>query len=186
MALTFTLVPGVTLSESGTVTITPAILNRMFSEGYVSATSGQLEAGNYGAGSIALADIAAASLDGTIAKVVADDNVIGGLGLIHRIDIANSTADTDVVLTHKTRIVDYWGYKTGANGGAGDTVQIKNSTNIISESFDLSSTNDKKRFQFTEIDDVYHEIAASGTLRVSANSSTNCACTIYVLGVRVS
>ena len=61
------------------------------------------------AGEIALAEIAAASLDGTIAKVVANANVIGGVPVVHRIDItAGALGDTDVILTHKTRVIDAW------------------------------------------------------------------------------
>lgn len=37
-----------------------------------------------------------------------------------------------------------------------------------------------------EIDDANHEIAAAGTLRVTAANNTNNACTVYVLGIRVA
>jgi len=140
---------------------------------------------HYTNGSVDLVHLAAASLDGTIAKVVADDNVIGGVPVVHRIDIADGAGDTDVTLTHKTRVIRVDVVKTAANGGAGDTVTIKNGSNAITDAIDLQ-INDKEFTGAGEIDDAQHEIAASGTLKVTAANATNNACTVYVYGLRVA
>src|SRR5574337_960771 len=70
--------------------------------------------------------LAANGMDGTIAANVADANVIGGLLVVHRIDIADAaTGDVDVVLTHKERVINAWAVKTANAGGAANTVQLQ-------------------------------------------------------------
>jgi len=130
-------------------------------------------------------ELAANSLSGLQAANVADDNVIGGIPVIHRVDIADGAGDTDVTLTHKTRVLDAWAVKTAANGGSGDTVTVKNGANAITSAIDLN-VNDTLIARTTLINDAYHEIAASGTLKVTAANATNNACTVYVLGIRVA
>ena len=128
-----------------------------------------------------------AVLLGTEMAVVADVNVIGGLLVLHRIDIADGAGDTDVTLTHKTRIIDAWAVKTAAVGAAGDNVTIKNGSNAITDAIDIGTpAADKVLVRAGTIDDAQHEIAAGGTLKVTAAHNTNNACTVYVLGVRVA
>lgn len=132
------------------------------------------------------AKIATASLTGLVAAVVADDNVIGGLPVLHRIDVADASANTDVVLTHKTRVIDAWGLNTGiAAHAANDTWQVKNGANAISDAVAKTATvNAVKRIG--TIDPATAEIAAGGTLRITAVKDTNAAVTVYVLGIRVA
>ena len=132
------------------------------------------------------AKIAAAALSGLVAKVVANANVIGGLTVLHRIDVADATGDTNVVLTHKTRIIDAWALNTGiAAHAANDTWQVKNGANAISDAVAKTATvNALKRI--STIDPARAEIAAGGTLRIAAVKDTNAAVTVYVLGIRVA
>ncbi len=139
------------------------------------------------AGEIALADIAAASLDGTIAKLTADANVIGGLPVLHRIDItAGALGNTDVVLTHKTRVIDAWLVLRGA-GVSTTTLQLKNgTTNAITDAM-AASGSDQAIVRCASLDDAYWEIAAAGTLRVtSATGASQPNATVFVLGIRVA
>ena len=138
------------------------------------------------AGEIALAEIAAASLDGTIAKVVANANVIGGVPVVHRIDItAGALGDTDVILTHKTRVIDAWLILRGT-GVATTTLTVKNGATAITNAMAASGA-DKDLVRAASIDDAQHEIAAAGTLRVtSATGVTQPDATVYVVGVRVT
>ena len=132
--------------------------------------------------------IAANALDGTIAKDAADANVIGGLMVLHRVDVADgATADVDVTLTHKTRVLDVWLVKTAAAGGASDTITVKNGATAITDAMDINVA-DKIIVRAGTIDDAQHEIAAAGTLRVTRtkSSANNVACTVYVLGLRVA
>lgn len=132
------------------------------------------------------AKLAAASLTGLVAKVVADANVIGGIPVLHRIDVADGTGNTDVVLTHKTRVIDAWGVNTGIGAHAtDDTWQVKNGANAISDAVAKTATvNAIKRI--STIDPATADIAAGGTLRIAAVKDTNSAVTVYVLGIRVA
>ena len=137
---------------------------------------------------VTAAKIAAGILDGAKQANVADANAIGGIPVLHRIDIADgASADTDVTLTHKTRILDAWLVKTAGAGGASDTITVKNGADAITDAMDINVA-DKIMVRAGEIDDAKHEIAAAGTLRIAMNKSSgnNTACTVYVLGLRVA
>lgn len=125
-------------------------------------------------------------LDGQDVSTVADANTEGGLPVLHRIDIAaGALADTDVTLTHKTRVIDVWIVLRGA-GVASTTLQVKNGASAITDAIDASGS-DKAIIRAGSIDDAHHEIAAAGTLRVtSAGGASQPAATIYVLGARVA
>lgn len=130
--------------------------------------------------------VADGALTGTKVSVVADVNVIGGIPVLHRIDIAaGALGNTDVILTHKTRIIDAFLVLRGA-GVASTTLQVKNGANAITNAM-AASGSDQALVRATSIDDAYYEIAAAGTLRVtSASGASQPAATVYVLGVRVS
>lgn len=130
--------------------------------------------------------LGAQKVDGVNIKNVADDNVVGGIPVLHRIDLAaGALADTDVVLTHKTRVVDAWLVLRGA-GVASTTLQVKNGANAITNAMAASGA-DTDVVRAGTINDANHEIAAGGTLRVtSATGVTQPAATVYVLGVRVA
>lgn len=129
---------------------------------------------------------ASAGLSGLVAKFVANANVIGGLEVIHRVDLAaGALADTDVVLTHKTRVLDAWLILRGA-GVSTTTLQVKNGTSAITDAMDASGS-DKAIVRAASIDDAAYEIAAGGTLRItSATGATQPAATVYVRGIRVA
>lgn len=137
-------------------------------------------------GAVTEAKLTPASLTGLVAKVVADANVIGGIDVIHRIDItAGALGNTDVVLTHKTRVFDAWLVLRGA-GVSTTTLQVKNGTNAITNTM-AASGSDQALVRATSIDDAYWEIAAGGTLRVtSATGATQPDATVFVRGIRVA
>ena len=147
--------------------------------------SGIWEASQLATNSVTAVKILDDILTGSKIAVVADDNVIGGIPVVHRIDIADGAADTDVTLTHKTRIIDVVVIKTATAGGAGDSIVIKNSANAITDVIVLNDS-DKVISRASTIDDAFHEIAASGTLRCTTLNNTNNACTVYVHGLRVA
>lgn len=161
--------------EAGYFTVTP-----------VSGASFRMDISDFLTGSIVLTDLVAAILDGTAAKVVTDDNIIGGIPVLHRIDLAAAAlAETDVTLTHKTRVIDAWVVLTGA-GVATTTLKVQNGATTITDAMDVSGS-DKAIIRAATIDDAQHEIAAGGTLRVKTETgATQPACTVYVLGVRVA
>lgn len=131
---------------------------------------------------------AVVNLNGSSAKVVADANVIGGIPVEHRVLVAGgANANTDVVLTHKTRVTDVKVVLKGA-GTAGSLITVKNGATAITDAIDISGGLDKACFRDSSIDDAQHEIAAAGTLRVTnASTGGDCpSCEVYVRGFRVT
>jgi len=121
-----------------------------------------------------------------VQDTVADDNVVGGIPVLHRIDLAaGALAETDVTLTYKTRVIDAWVVLTGA-GVASTTLKVQNGATTITDAMDVSGS-DKAIVRATTIDNAQHEIAAGGTLRIKTETgATQPACTVYVLGIRVA
>jgi len=139
--------------------------------------------------------IADSVLEGSNVANVADDNVVGGIPVVHRILLASGAdANHDVTLTHKTRIIDAWIVMKGA-GTAGSAVTISDGSNTIVTALSTTGTDnvvatagDTDIARAAEIDDAYQEIAASGTLRV-ATASTGAdfpGAECYVVGLRVA
>lgn len=139
------------------------------------------------AGAVATAAaIADAILTGAKVAVVGDANIVGGIPVLFRINIADASADTDVVMTHKVRVLDAWFRSSGiAAHAANDTVQLKNGANAITDAIAKTATVNSLVRAGT-ISPTYEEIAAAGTLRVTAVKDTNVAGTMYVLAVRVA
>ena len=134
-----------------------------------------------------ISTLAAGSLDGTSAANVADANVVGGIPALHRIDVADAaTGNVDVVITHKTRVIDAWAVKTADAGGAANTVQVSNGANAITDAMVINIA-DQTIARAATINDANHEIAAGGTLRIArVKAGGNAACIVYVLGIRVA
>jgi hypothetical protein len=139
------------------------------------------------AGAIDSDRVKPASLVGTQAAVVAEGNVIGGIPVVHIVDVPDAaTGDVDVTLTHKTRVLDVEVVKTGGAGAASNTITVKNGATAITNDLDMNVA-DKTVVRAGTIDDAQWDIAAAGTLRVSrAKSGGNAACKVIVRGVRVA
>lgn len=127
-----------------------------------------------------------ALLTGAHAAVVANSNVIGGLPVLHIIPIADAVSgDTNVTLTHKTRVIDAWVVLTAA-GNAGNTYTVKHVAAAITNAITPGAA-DTTLARATTIDDANHEVAAGAALRVShVKAGGSSAAIVYVLGVRVS
>jgi len=145
-----------------------------------------LVAADIAANAIGASELAAAVVTGQHAATVADASPNSGIPVLHRIDIAaGANGDTDVVISLKTRVIDAWLILTGA-GVTSNTLAVKNGANAITDAMD-SSGSDKALVRAATIDDAQHEIAASGTLRVTgAGGASMAAATVYVLGVIVA
>lgn len=117
---------------------------------------------------------------------IANANVCSGVPFLHRIDVPDSSTDTDVAVVDKIRVIDAWGLNTGiAAHASADTWQIKNGSSAISDAVAKTATVNAIR-RVSTIDPAQHEIAAGGTLRVTTVKSTNSAATVYVLVVKVA
>lgn len=130
---------------------------------------------------------ASSAISGNNVGNVANANVVGGIPVIFRIDIADAaTGDVDVVSTHKVRVIDAWAVKTANAGGAANTIQVKNGANAITDAMSIN-INDQAIVRAASIDDAQHEIAAGGTLKVTrTKAGGNAACIVYVSALRVA
>lgn len=123
---------------------------------------------------------------GASAQAVAASNVVGGLPVVFRFDLAaGALADTDIVTTYKVRVIDAFLILRGA-GVSTTTLQVKNGTSAITDAM-AASGSDKALVRAAVIDDAAWEVAAAGTLRVtSATGATQPAATVYVIAHRVN
>lgn len=130
--------------------------------------------------------VADGALTGTKVSTVADANVVGGVELVHRIDIAaGAIGNTDVVLTHKSRVIDAWLVLRGA-GVPTTTLQVKNGTTAITDAM-AASGSDQAVVRAASLNDASWEIAAGGTLRVaSATGASQPDATVFVRVIRVA
>jgi hypothetical protein len=126
-----------------------------------------------------------ANADGSQVALQGNVGVIGSLEVLHRVDqSAAANADLDVVLTHKTRILDAWVILRGA-GVASSVITVKNGASAITNAM-AASGSDQALVRAATIDDAAYEIAAGGTLRVSNSGGVSQpAATTYIRGVRV-
>jgi membrane-associated protease RseP (regulator of RpoE activity) len=128
----------------------------------------------------------ATHVDGAAAAVVANDATTGGIPVVHIVEVADgATADIDVVLDHKTEVLDVIVRKRGGAGGASDTITVKNAANAISNAIDINIA-DNVIARASSLDGANNVINAAGTLRVTRTkaSGANVACRVTVLGVR--
>ncbi len=138
------------------------------------------------------AKIALASLTGLVAALVADDNLVGGLPVLHRLDIVDAASgNREITLDHKTRIIDVWVQKTVADGHATeDLITVGAGASAITDDMAIGLLNDTGITRATEINDANAEIAAAGALRVTwvkgSGGGNDVSCTVYVLGIRVA
>lgn len=134
------------------------------------------------------AKIATNSLTGLVVGNLADAAVIGGIPVVFRIDTAGgATADTDVTVTHKIRVLDVWVVNNSV-GTASDTITIKSTANAITDAIDVSGA-DETVARAGTFDDAFVDIAASGILRVTETDgagSDSPSTSVYVLAIRVA
>lgn len=154
-------------------------------------TSGAIPLYKVTTGAAAITDVedhrpATSALDGSNVANSANVGVIGSIPVWHRIDLAaGANADTDVTLTHKTRIIDAFVVLRGA-GVASCVLTVKSTATAITNGMAASGA-DTALVRAANIDDAAYEIAAGGILRVtSSGGASQPACTVYVLGLRVA
>jgi hypothetical protein len=141
-----------------------------------------------GAGKVTLANHVAASEDATVCKVLAEDAVIGGIPVTLMIGItasSDATLNTDIVTTHKIRVLDAHVILRGSGVGS-ETLTVQNAGNAITNAMDVSGS-DTAVVRAGTINDSNYEIDAGGTLRVaSAGGATRPAALVVVNAVRVA
>lgn len=135
--------------------------------------------------------LAAGSLEGTAVANVADVNVIGGIPVLFRIDVADqASGNVDVTVTHTIRVVDAWLVKT-ANASSADanTLTVQSTAAAITNAMSLNAVADQVIVRAGSINDANHRIAGGGILRcavVRAVAGGQVGCTVYVLAFRIA
>ena len=139
----------------------------------VNVTEGKLEVGAAGAG-----------LTGLIAKFIASGNAIGGLPVIHHVlVVAGANGNTDITLTHKTRVVFVIVHPRTSVTSA--TLQVKNVANNLSDAI-IAAVAGVTTF-CGSLAIAYDTIAAGTVLRVTgAGGATQPDADVYVIGFRVA
>lgn len=155
--------------------------------------SGDVTVGNtgvvaIGAAKVTEAMVALAALTGTVAKVVATENVIGGLLEVFWFSIDGGANDTQTItLTHKTKIIDFLVRLDGA-GTTGGLVTLDNAGTAISNAIDISSGGDEDVFRPAEMDNAAVDVAAAAALGVitASTGGDTPAMQVMVIGMRVA
>jgi hypothetical protein len=123
---------------------------------------------------------------GTVARFVAEGNVIGGIPVVHILNVVAAAGDNDIVLTHKTRFMYFVAIKTDEAGTAGGTLIMKNGANAITDAMVWDNTVADKTVKLpATIDDAQWEVAAGGALRGTTNQPTSRG-KVLCIGVRVA
>jgi hypothetical protein len=127
---------------------------------------------------------ASAGLSGLVTKFVAPGNVIGGIPVVHHIlMVAGANGDTNITLTHKTRITDVIVHpRTTVESAA---VTVKSTTNAITDAIVAATAGAVTRAGSIAV--AYDTIAAGGVLRATGSGgATQPDCDVYVYGFRVA
>jgi hypothetical protein len=124
----------------------------------------------------------------TTAKVAesADADVLGAIPVLYHVDIADASADTDIVVTSKIHVADFWIVNSGIAAHATlDTVQLFNGANAISDALAKTAATEAI-IRATTLAAAYQDIADGGTLKITAVKDTNVACEAYILAYRIA
>jgi hypothetical protein len=150
----------------------------LLKDGTVSAE--KLEDGAVGADAIANNVLTGNKVD---AGALDSTNVFA-IPIVLRRTIAAATADTDITMPYKAEVIAVQAVKEAANGGAGDSITVKNGANAITNSLDLNTSTDGQVVGASQINPAYRVLDAAATLRISAANSTNCSCVVQIWFVR--
>jgi hypothetical protein len=129
---------------------------------------------------------ASSAINASNLDTVADKAVVGGVDFVFRVDLAaGAIGDTDVVSTHKIRVLDAWLVLRGA-GVANCVIAVKNGATAITDAMAASGA-DKALVRCATLDDAAWEIAAAGTLRVTSSvGASQPVCTVFIRAIRVA
>lgn len=162
-------------SDSATMLATQQSIKAYVDGGAVTFTNKTLDA--QGTGN-ALSNVSANELD---SGVVGTDLDLIPFVISKDVSNAATTVIFNANAPYKFRILDAWVVSTaGANSG---TWKLDNGTNDITTAVNYG-TSDTDLVRCVSIDDSYHEIASSGTLRCINSSATDDAL-LYILAIRV-
>lgn len=124
------------------------------------------------------------TVSGADVDAVGNAQVVPGIPVLFQIPIADASADTDLVTTYAIRVLDFWFRNTGiAASAALDTVQLKNGATAITDAIAKTATVEKV-VRASTMAAAQLDVAAGGTLRITAAKNLNVAGVAYILAVR--
>ena len=125
-------------------------------------------------------------MDGRMAKAMDDGENYGFIPVMLRLQTAaNATNSVSLTLARAFTVVDAHAILIGADGTTSDTYKVFNGSDAITDAVSIASADDRDIVRAGEINDANMEIAAGGTLKVTATDggSTDVpALYVYVLG----
>jgi len=152
----------------------------------VAATTSEAEGDELlGAGSVGADRLVSAQIAGALMSVVADGNVLGGIPVVHVIDIGATAGSNAITLTEKTEFFFFVAIKTDEDGLAGCTLTIKNGANAITNAATWDNTTaDKAIVSFSSIDDGFSAVAAAGSLDAVTAGNNQARGLLFAFGVK--
>lgn len=125
-------------------------------------------------------------LTGRLVDTVAADAVVGGIPVLHVIAVPDAASSVkEITLTHRSRVIDVWAVKTGANAAAANTVKLQNNADDdITDALNMN-VNAGVRVGAATVNQANAIIDAGEKLKANwTKAGGNSAMTIFVLCVR--
>jgi len=127
---------------------------------------------------VAEKDVLFNSMSGMIAREYVSGDTEPVLEGLYRIPVS-AIGLTNITVRRNIEVTDVWCVKTGGAGAGGDTVQVLESGNAITDNMSMNVA-DEAIVRASTIDDAQYQIPAGGVLRVIANGAVTVACVVYV------
>ena len=109
-----------------------------------------------------------AVMDGRMVRAMDDGEDFGFIPVMIRVNTAaGATNSVSLTMERAFTVIDFMAHNIGGNGTSGDKCQLFNGSNAISDQMDLN-INDNIYARAASIDDAQMELAAGGTLKVTA------------------
>ncbi len=98
------------------------------------------------------------------------------------VSVGNASTNLTVFAPFALKVIGAKGYKTAANGGAGDLVQVFNGATAVTDAIDLNIV-DTTMFVASTIDDAANSFAEGDTITIDPTDVTNPSCQLYIVCV---
>ena len=111
-------------------------------------------------------------MDGRLVRAMDDGEDFGFIPVMIRVNTAaGATNSVELTMERAFTVIDFMAHNIGGAGGSGDKCQLFNASNAISDQMDLNIA-DNVYARAASIDDARMEVAAGGTLKVTATDGS--------------
>jgi len=120
-------------------------------------------------------------MTGLNTKQVSNGGTSGSIPILYKIAVdGGATESVSVTVDRNLEVVDVWCHLLADGGANGNSLQVLNGTDAITDAFVTGTAGDKDVVRCGEIDDAYYKITAGGTLKVTSTSSDDTAPAVHV------